>query len=143
MAGYTTAQSRRELLDLLVGKPPAWAGPTATARTTYLGLATAVPLNEEPTLANISEVVVGGYARKAVTWRDAVIDGRVVKVTNAEAITMGPVTEDLTSASFAFLADIEAGSDGGTLLYVWELSEPVSALTSKPLYVPVDQLIIE
>lgn len=142
MAGYTTPPARRELLNLLVGKPPAWAGPEATARPTYIGLASAVPLDSTPTLATISEVVVGGYARKVVGWRDAVISGNVVKVTNSDAVTLGPVTEDMQPVPYAFLADIAAGSEG-TLLYVWELAEPVGALTNKPLYVPADQLIIE
>ena len=130
MAGFIPPEYKVTLLDTLSGG------------TTYLGLAHAIPLNEPPTLANISEVTVGGYNRVAVTWRPATIDGQVVKKTNESGVTIGSVLEDMNPAPYAFLTDAASGTTG-KIRYIWELTTPVSAPALKPVFVPVDALIIE
>ena len=130
MAGFIPPAYKADLLD------------TLTSGSTYLGLAHAVPLNEPPTLANISEVTVGGYSRVAVTWRPASIEGQVVTKTNQSGITIGSVLEDMSPAPYAFLTDAASGTTG-KIRYVWELTTPVSAPALKPIFVPVDALIIE
>ena len=108
MAGFLTPPSKQFLLDCLVGKVPAWAG-GGSDRTTYLGLATALALDSWPTLANISEVQTAGYARIAVTWDDATSVDPVF-VDNTSDIQMGPVTADMSPASYAFLTTEGAGA---------------------------------
>lgn len=108
MAGFLTPPSKQFLLDCLVGKVPSWAG-GGSDRTTYLGLATALSLDTYPTLANISEVQTPGYARTAVTW-DPATSGDPVFVDNTSDIQMGPVTEDMAPAQFAFLTTVDAGT---------------------------------
>jgi len=108
MAGFMTPPTKQFLLDALVGKVPAWAG-GGSNRTTYLGLATALSLDAWPTLANISEVQTPGYARIAVTW-DAATSGDPVFVDNTSDIQMGPVTADMSPASYAFLTSVVSGT---------------------------------
>lgn len=108
MAGFLTPPSKQFLLDCLVGKVPAWAG-GGSNRTTYLGLATALSLDVVPTLANISEVQTPGYARTAITWDPATASDPVF-VDNTSDIQMGPVTEDMAPAGFAFMTTVATGT---------------------------------
>lgn len=105
MAGYMTPVTKQFLLDVMVGKATAFALP----RSTYLGLATTLPLEAVPTLANISEVVTPGYARVVVPW-DAATAAEPVFVDNTSDLQLGPVTEDMVPAFYAFLTDSATGN---------------------------------
>jgi hypothetical protein len=129
MAGFLPPESKVDSLEDL------------TTRGTNLGLAISLPSDEPATLANIVEVTTAGYARKAVTW-GAVSTVEPIQVTNSAAITLGPVTADMPQAFYAFLTNVAAGTVG-TLVYVWELTEPVAALANKPSFVPAGALVIE
>lgn len=104
MSGYLTTVAKKFLLDSLVGK----ALPFTAPRTTYFGLATALSLDTDPTLSNISEVTTPGYARVAVAWDAAT--GTPVFVDNTSDLTIGPVTADSPPAGFAFLTDASTGN---------------------------------
>src|SRR5216117_36376 len=108
MAGFLTPPSKQFLLDCLVGKVPSWAG-GGSDRTTYLGLATALTLEIWPTLANISEVQTAGYARVPVDWDPAAMADPIF-VDNTSDIQMGPVTEDMAPAYYAFLTTVDTGT---------------------------------
>jgi len=131
MAGFLPRPAKTKLLDDLC------------TGTTYLGLATSMPQVGEINMASVQplEITTGGYARQSVTWSAASTTEPVQKV-NSAAITAPAVTADMPPASFAFLTTSSSGT-GGTLLYVWELAEPVGALSGKPWHVPAGALKIE
>lgn len=97
MAGFLTPRGKQLLLDTLAG-----AGD-------YLGLATGLPQGITPSLANIQEVTTPGYARKLITWNPATSSGDIY-VDNTSDVQMGPVTEDMVSATYAFLTDVSTGN---------------------------------
>jgi hypothetical protein len=106
MAGFMTSPAKKALLDALVGKVLPWAAP----RTTYLGLAVELPLQDEPTLGNITEVTTPGYARVAVTW-DPATSVAPIFVDNTSALQFGPVTADMNpAAAYAFLTESSTGN---------------------------------
>lgn len=136
MAGFLTPAGKAWALEALVGKAKA-------ARTVYVGLAQSIPaVYEEVTLASIVEPTTAGYARAAVGWDDALVINDVVLIKNSDAESFGTVSEDLPACAYAFLCTSVSGSSGD-ILYVWELAEPVQALSGKPISAAAGGLIIE
>ena len=73
----------------------------------YVGLASSLGLDSQPSLTSISEVVTPGYARVPVTWGTANQDNTFIA--NTAATVFGPVTADMPPASYAFLTDAASG----------------------------------
>jgi hypothetical protein len=136
MPGNTTDASKGMLLDFLTGRAVAYTAP----RNAYLGLAIAIP-DEPVTLATLAEVTTAGYARVQVTW--AAPTGTPISTTNSASVQFGPVTADMdTEATYAFLTDSSSGTSG-TVLYLWQLLEPVLAKANKPIFVAAGALTIQ
>lgn len=137
MPGSTTTESKKMLLDYLTGRAVLYAAP----RTTYLGLAFVMPIGENPTLLNISEVNTAGYGRVAIPWAAPTTDP-VVQSSNAD-VQFPAFTADMASAAdYAFLTDVAAGT-GGSILYVWTLLEPVQAKAGKPIFIAAGAAAIQ
>lgn len=136
MPGFTSDASKAILLDYLTGRAVSYT----TARNSYLGLAVAVP-DDTITLATLAEVTTAGYARVLVTW--AAPTGTPISTTNSASVQFGPVTVDMdTAATYAFLTEASSGTTG-TVLYLWQLLEPVLAKASKPIFVAANALAIQ
>lgn len=136
MPGFTPDAEKAVLLDYLTGRNVAYTA----ARNSYLGLAVAIP-DEPITLATLAEVTTAGYARVQVTW--AVPTGSPMAILSSASVQFGPVTADMdTAATYAFLTEASSGTTG-TVLYVWQLLEPVLALTNKPIFVAAGALTIQ
>jgi hypothetical protein len=138
MAGYVPNAWAATLLEATVGK-------TAIATSTvYFGLATMVPENPlDATLANITEVAVTGYARKAVPAFDPAVVTTPPKITTPTEFAFNAFTEDQTvEARWGFLTTAASGTTG-SLRYVFELEIPVLGRAGVPLVVPASTLIIE
>jgi thiazole synthase ThiGH ThiG subunit len=136
MPGFTTDASQAMLLDYLTGRALAYAA----ARNVYLGLAYTVP-DSAVALDTLSEVVTAGYARVVAPWAAPI--GSPMSIASNADIQFGPVTADMTTAAqYAFLTDASAGTVG-TVLYVWQLVEPVLAKANKPIFVASGALTIQ
>jgi hypothetical protein len=137
MAGSTTNASKAFLLDYLSGRALAFP----STRATYLGLAFVLPIGEDPTLLNISEVNTAGYTRQAVSWGAPSANPVVIK--SVADIQIGPLLADMTAAAqYAFLTDASVDT-AGDILYVWNLIEPVQAKANKPIFVAAGALAIQ
>jgi hypothetical protein len=138
MAGFVPNAWAARLLEALAGKTAIATG------NVYLGLATAVP--DDPltaTLSNITEVAVGGYARKQVPAFDAATTVAPIKITTPTAFAFDALTADMVDpALYAFLTDAAAGT-AGTLRYLFQLEVPVLGRNGEPLTIPASTLIIE
>jgi hypothetical protein len=136
MPGFTTDDSKAMELDYLTGRNLAYTAP----RNSYLGLAVAIP-DAGITLTTLAEVVTPGYARVQVVW--SAPTGVPVSIANSANIQFGPVTADMDSAAgYAFLTEVLAGT-AGTVLYIWQLTEPVLAKANKPIFVAAGALTIQ
>jgi len=139
MPGFTTDASQAMLLDFLTGRAVAYAAP----RNAYLGLAVTVPdsVDGPITLATVGEVVTAGYARVLAPW--AAPAGSPIAIASNADIEFGPVTVDMDDAAqYAFLTEASSGTVG-TVLYVWQLIEPVLAKANKPIFVASGALTIQ
>lgn len=139
MPGFTTDDSQALLLDFLTGRAVAYTTP----RSSYLGLAYTVPDSADGpiTLAALGEVVTDGYDRVVAPW--AAPTGSPKSTASNADIQFGPVTVDMdTAAQFAFLTEAASGTVG-TVLYVWQLVEPVIAKANKPIFVAAGALTIQ
>lgn len=138
MAGFTTDDSKAMLLDYLTGRAVAYTDPDA--RDTFLGLAVAIP-DADIGLDTIAEVTTAGYGRMEVTW--SAPSGSPVSITNSASIQFDPFTADMAdAATYAFLTEVESGT-GGTVLYLWQLVEPILAKANKPIFVGAGALTIQ
>lgn len=136
MPGFTTDASKAMLLDYLTGRAVAYTAP----RNSYLGLAVAIP-DSAITLATLAEVTTAGYARIQVTW--AAPAGSPISIADSASVTFGPVTADMdTAATYAFMTEASSGTVG-TVLYLWQLLEPVLAKANKPIFVAAGALTIQ
>jgi hypothetical protein len=92
-----------------------------TVAATYLGLVTAT-MTDSSTLATITEVTGGGYARKQVNayggstpaWASA---GSGNSVVNADAVTFADPAESWGTIVGAFMTDAASGTGGKVLWY--------------------------
>lgn len=136
MPGFTTDASQAMLLDYLTGRALAYTAP----RNVYLGLAITMP-DSAITLDTLGEVVTTGYTRVVAPWAAPI--GTPTSIASNADIQFGPVTADMdTAAQYAFLTDASSGTVG-TVLYVWQLVEPVLAKANKPIYVASGALTIQ
>lgn len=136
MPGFTPDAEKAILLDFLTGRAVAYTAP----RSSYLGLAVAIP-DEPITLATLAEVTTAGYARVLTTW--SAPSGSPMAIPNSASVQFGPVTADMdTAAAYAFLTEASSGTTG-TVLYVWQLTEPVLAKANKPIFVAAGALTIQ
>lgn len=97
MSGYLTDIALTEEMNHLATK------------ALYLGVAEAVPVSGQPTLANITEPTTGGYARAAVTWGGATTVEPIQMASSAD-INIGPVTADMPTCTYAFATDAASGT---------------------------------
>lgn len=138
MPGFTTDDSKAMLLDYLTGRAVAYSA----ARDSFLGLAVAIP-DGPITLATLAEVTTAGYARMQVTWSAPDLTQSPVSIVNSASVQFGPVTADMAdAATYAFLTEAESGTTG-TVLYLWQLVEPVLAKANKPIFVGAGALTIQ
>lgn len=138
MAGYVPNAWAARLLEATVGRT------AITTGTVYVGLAVVVP--DDPltaTLANIQEVTTAGYARKAVPAFNAATTSPNPAITTPTQFNFNALTADMAlAAPYAFLCDAASGT-AGTLRYIWDLPEPVLAVSGVPITIPANTLIIE
>lgn len=138
MAGFVPNAWAARLVEATAGKT------AITTASMYLGLASAIP--EDPltaTLANITEITGGGYARKVIPAFDSATTTAPVKITTPTAFSFTAPTSDWTQAAlYAFLTDAASGT-AGTLRYLFELQLPVQGLTGQPISIPASTLVIE
>lgn len=136
MPGFAPDAAKAILLDYLTGRNVAYTA----ARNSYLGLAIAIP-DEPITLATLAEVTTAGYARVQVTWTAPA--GSPIAIPNSASVQIGPVTADMdTAAAYAFMTEAASGTTG-TVLYVWQLLDPVQAKMNKPIFVAAGALTIQ
>lgn len=137
MAGFLTPAGKSWALEALVGKSKA-------SRNLYVGLAQSVPTDAATpvTLASVGEPTTAGYSRALVEWNNATVIGDIVRVSNSNGESFGTVTEDLPPCGYAFLCTSASGASGD-ILYVWELTEVVQALSGKPISAAAGAFIIE
>jgi hypothetical protein len=109
MPGEATQQGASIALDAINGRA------TQTARNTYLALLT-VAATDVNTIAQLTEVVVSGYARQQVTW--GAPSGDPTVAANTAVITFGPFTADPPNIGFLALVSSASGT-AGDLLYRW------------------------
>jgi hypothetical protein len=136
MPGFIPDAAKAILQDYLTGRAVAYT----SARNSYLGLAVAIP-DEPITLATLAEVTTAGYARVQTTW--AAPAGSPIAIANSASVQFGPVTADMdTAALYAFMTEAASGTSG-TVLYAWQLLEPVLAKMNKPIFVAAGALTIQ
>lgn len=139
MAGFIPPENKKILLDLSNGK----AAPAGYTGNRYLGLLTGLP-EGTVSLATVNgfEVATAGYVRQLVAFNNATITDDLVQAVNTAALTSANMGADMTPAPYAFITTVLSGYVG-ILCYVWQLSEPVAALSGKPFYLPANGLIVE
>lgn len=111
MAGEASNVGAGIGLDAMTGRA------TQTARTTYLALLTAVP-NDATTLATMTELSAGGYARQSVSWTAPSGDPR--RTENSAVITFGPFSTDPANVTHCALVSAASGTTGDFILW-WSL----------------------
>lgn len=118
MSGFMPADSRIASLNNLA------------ASAKYVGLAVAIPENtNDVTLANITEVTTGGYARASVAWNPAAVAAGgtygvdPVQLSNSGDVNWPAVTEDMVPAPYAFATDTASGNSIATPV----ISTPLAA----------------
>lgn len=119
MPGEATTAGANVGLDAMTGRA------TATARTTYLALATAA-VSDTTTPAQLvalepSVAGTNGYARQAVTW--GAPTGDPSSSSNTNALTFGPAGTDWAACTHAALVDSLTGTPT-TVLFWWQLGTP-------------------
>jgi hypothetical protein len=115
MAGEFSRVGAQYALDFVTGRALAY---TAT-RPTYLALLTAAP-TDTTTLSTMTEVTTTGYARQAVTWGAPTAADPTV-TSNSAAITFGPFTANMASATtHCALVSSSSGTTGDFLMW-WAL----------------------
>lgn len=108
----------------------AWSGrATASARTTYLVLLSAAP-NDQTTLATMTELTTGGYARQPVTWGAPTGDPSVIA--NSAPVVFGPFAGDPPNVPYCALVSSASGTSGDFLGH-WTLDVAKDAATGESI----------
>lgn len=82
----------------------------------YIGLATGT-IDENSTLATISEISDSGYSRQEITFGEPVTDDNgTTWIANDSTIQFGPFTSNHT-VTYGFITDVPSGTDGTLILY--------------------------
>lgn len=111
MPGELSTVGAGYALDIVTGRA------TIAARTTYLALLSAAP-TDASTLATMTEVAVGGYARQTVTWTAPT--GDPARTQNSAVLTFGPFTGDPPNVTHCALVSASSGTTGDFLMF-WSL----------------------
>lgn len=123
MPGELSTVGANIALDATTGRA------TQTARTTYLALLSAAP-GDATTLAGMSEVAVGGYARQAVTWTAP--SGDPSRTQNSAILTFGPFTGDPPNVTHCALVSAASGTTGDFLMF-WTLDVAKDAAVNESI----------
>lgn len=115
MAGELSTVGAQYALDYVTGR----ALPYTATRTTYLALLTAAP-GDATTLASMTEVSAGGYARQSVSWT-AATSASPSQTQNSATITFGPFSGAPGTITHCALVSASSGTTGDFLMY-WTLN---------------------
>jgi hypothetical protein len=146
MSGNFTNTTDRALLNYVTGTSlGGWTPPT----TTYIMLLTSDPaasaaIPSDPTLAELSEMVATGYARKIVTWGSATTPSDVSQISNNNVITFGPFTDLVGSGNpttHGALVNVVSGTIG-EVFAVWQWDAPRVAPQNQSITIPIGNLTI-
>lgn len=126
MAGQFTTVGANRALDRVFRQ---------AGETLYLGLATA-PLDDNSTLASITELTTSGYTREVIAF--AAPTGDPSLISNTAEIRFGPLVDDPPAVAHAFVTDAASGTTG-TILAYWS-GTIVDAVAEESITVPVGNL---
>ena len=112
MAGEFSDAGALKALEGVTGKT------TLSSATTYLALLTAAP-SDTSTVAALTEYGATGYARVAVTWGTAALNGSSIpEIANSAAVSYGPFTAG-TGAQITHCALVTSASGTSGEVRIW------------------------
>lgn len=114
---------------------------TQTARTVYLALLTAAPVDGD-TIATLAEVATAGYARQSVAWTAPANVGGVPTTSNSAGLTFGPFTGDPPNITHAALVSASAGT-AGDFIFWWALDVAKDAAINESIQVASGALVMQ
>lgn len=131
MDGSLTNEGEKLALDLM------FRGSNEQPTNIYLGLATDSSLEEDVTLADVTEIDDVGYARQEVVFGESqLVDGKQT-IENSSQQEFGPWSEDEDiGAKYAFLTDTQTGTSG-KILALYEITSAKTPSSGESLIVTV------
>lgn len=143
MAAITgvTGLAARAALEYLTGKALRWT----TTRTAYLMMLTQAPPSDDPTIAQLTEVIAAGYARQPVSLGSATTNAttNLSVISNAAQVVYGPFTAasgiGANPATWAALVTALTGTAGDVVCH-WLLDNQGVAAQNESLVFPAGNL---